>query len=119
MIKPGAQRVVNMLGVLSASRRQPRRLKLCREDIIRHKTIKHAYQLFTKNEQAEQKQKLDQQYLRIKEAADLLQELDPELFAATNVPPEKKGRRFPLELRVPTDTPPRTIWSSTFANKLR
>lgn len=110
---PGASRVTNMLSVFSARKKQPRRLKLCKEDLVRHQVVTAAWGIHQKNEQEQRFQKLEAQYEKIKEACTELEVLDKELFAAANT--KANDARFPLELRVPTDTPPKVIWDNEWA----
>lgn len=111
-LAPGAMRLVNLLSLFSARGKQPRRLKLCREDLVRHNTIRHAYQLHKKQEQETAAWRLKAQYKRIEEACAQLKELDPALFVAAQS--AVRTTRFPLELRVPTHTPPAKAWETTF-----
>jgi len=104
---PGASRIINMLSVLSARKKQPRRLKLCKEDLARHEVVHAAWGIHQRDTQQARRQKMQVQYEKIKEACDELQKLDPALFQAANARP---AARFPIELRVPTETPPKTAW---------
>lgn len=107
-LAPGASRVITMLSVLSARKKQPRRLKLCREDLIRHQTVQAAYRLFMRDAKSERMEKLRSQHAQMVEACSELEKLDNDLFKLATE--RQKGKRFPLELRVPTDTPPRKKW---------
>lgn len=107
-LAPGASRIITMLSVLSARKKQPRRLKLCREDLIRHQTVQAAYRLFMRDARLEQTEKLRAQHANMVEACTELEKLDYDLFKSATE--REKGKRFPIELRVPTDTPPRTQW---------
>lgn len=107
---PGASRVVNMLSVFSARQKQPRRLKLCKEDLVRHQVVTAAWRIHQKNEQEQRRQKLETQYEKIKEACTELELLDKDFITAANTKPT--SARFPLELRVPTNTPPKVVWEN-------
>lgn len=106
---PGASRVINMLSVLGARKKMPRRLKLSTEDVVRHQTVAAAWKIHQKNDKAANKAKMELQYNKIQEACEELKKLDPALFEAANA---REAKRFPVELRVPTDTPPRVAWES-------
>lgn len=109
-LAPGAVRLLNLVSLISARGKLPNTLKLCREDIVRHNTIRHAYSLHLASEQNERRIKLEKQYDSIKAACSKLEELDADLFKASLEPTQ----RFPIELRVPTDTPPRVVWNTGF-----
>lgn len=111
-LAPGARRIINMLSVLSARKKQPRRLKMCKEDLIRHKTIQSAWKIFLRDENAVRMARLEAQHRKIAEACETLKDIDAGLFAAATA--REVGKRFPMELRVPTDTPPREPWPSTW-----
>lgn len=108
---PSTQKVVNQLSALSASRKQPKLLKLCAEDLIKHKSIVNAWKIFTRKQQQRQLEQLEKQYDSIKTAMDELKELSPSLYEAANA---KDTRRFPLQLRVPTDYPANKPWVYDF-----
>lgn len=107
-LAPGASRVINMVSVISARKKQPRRLKMCKEDQVRHQMIMAAWKLHLRDEKAERTNKLKAQYEKITEACDELQKLDPALYEAATA--REKGKRFSPEMRIPTDTPPRQPW---------
>lgn len=107
VVNPSTQKVVNQLSAISASRKQPKLLKLSAEDLIKHKTITNAWNLFQRKREDKKLHQLEQQYNSIRSAMDELKELSPELYAAANV---KERKRFPLELRVPTEYPANSPW---------
>lgn len=107
VVNPSTQKVVNQLSAISASRKQPKLLKLSAEDLIKHKTITNAWNLFQKRKDGKRLQQLEQQYNSIRTAMDELKELSPELYVAANV---KERKRFPLELRLPTEYPANSPW---------
>lgn len=114
-LPPAAQRVVTQLSVMSASRKQPKLLKLSREDLIKHQTIQRCWSTYQAELRAKRNEQLKLQYKSAEKAMDLLQELDPELYAAANAP--ETGKRFPLELKVPTEFPPTKIWYAEYKKK--
>ncbi|SSD59244.1 related to 54S ribosomal protein L28, mitochondrial [Saccharomycodes ludwigii] len=112
-LSPAAQRAVTQLSVLSASRKQPKLLKLCNEDLIKHQTIQTCWSEYQKSLREERANRLELQYEAMNEAMELLQEIAPDLYALANEGDESnasKKKRFPLEIRVPTDYPPSNIW---------
>lgn len=107
-LNPQLERIVSQLSVMSAGRKQPRLLKLCNEDYVKHKTVMKAWSHYRKAKIQENETLLQKQYESMKEAVSELQNLSPELFEIANE--HQYGKRFPLELRVPTEYPPRQIW---------
>ncbi|CAI1859058.1 hypothetical protein SEUBUCD646_0B05620 [Saccharomyces eubayanus] len=111
-MSPLAQRVVTQLSVISASRKQPKLLKLSREDLIKHQTIEKCWSIYQQQQRERRNTQLELQYKSMQGAMSLLQELSPRLFEAANAP--EKGKRFPMEMKVPTDFPPDTPWHYHF-----
>lgn len=107
-VSPSTQKVVNQLSALSASKKQPKLLKLCAEDLIKHKTITNAWKVFSRKQDEKHALQLEKQFDSIKNAMDELKELSPELYQAANAPEHMK--RFPLDMRVPTDYPANQPW---------
>lgn len=107
-LSPEAQKVVSQLSVLSAGRKMPRLIKLCNEDYVKHKTIMKAWSLERKNKIEQQKITLKKQYESMKKASEDLKFASPKLFTIANE--HEYGKRFPLEIRIPTDYPPRQLW---------
>ncbi|QLL30790.1 hypothetical protein HG536_0A06050 [Torulaspora globosa] len=114
-LPPAAQRVVTQLSVMSASRKQPRLLKLSREDLIKHQTIQRCWSTYQADLRAKRNEQLKLQYKSTQKAMDILEELSPELFQAANAP--EHAKRFPMELKVPTEFPPRKIWHYDYKKK--
>lgn len=108
VVNAPTQRVVNQLLALSASRKQPKLLKLCREDLIKHRTITNAWKVFQRRKEERRHEQLEQQYESIRTAMETLKQTSPELYAAASK--RDKKVRFPLELRVPTDYPANSPW---------
>lgn len=116
-LNPQLERIVNQLSVMSAARKQPRLLKLCNEDYIKHRTVMKAWSLYRKNKIHERESILEKQYNSMKAAAEELQLINPKLYQIANE--HQFGKRFPLELRVPTDFPPRQIWFYDYFPKVQ
>lgn len=108
------QKIVNQLSVLSASRKQPKLLKLCNEDFIKHKTIMNAWKLLQRRRITQQSEKLSKQYKSIVNAMEDLKQTSPELFEAANAKNPKRFTTFPIEMRVPTEYPPNKPWTYNF-----
>ncbi|SCU94306.1 LADA_0G07778g1_1 [Lachancea dasiensis] len=107
-LAPAIQRAVTQLSVMSAGRKQPKMLKLSQEDYIKHQTIQTCWAMYQKELRDKRNEQLRLQYKSTEAAMELLQKLDPELFEAANA--SEAGKRFPLELKVPTEFPPKKIW---------
>lgn len=107
-LSPQLQRAVTQLSVISLRKKQPKRLKLCKEDFIKHQTIQSCWSEYNKELRASREAQLKKQYESIREAMNVLSELNPTLFEAANA--SEFGKLFPLELRVPTQYPPNMIW---------
>lgn len=111
-ISPETQKVVNQLSVLSASKKQPKVLKLCKEDFIKHQTINNAWRLFKRKNSEKRHEQLVKQYESIKNAMNELKEVSPQLFEAAN---KKEPVRFPVDMRIPTDYPPNKSWATYYS----
>ncbi|GEQ67667.1 hypothetical protein JCM33374_g1332 [Metschnikowia sp. JCM 33374] len=107
-VTASTQKIVNQLSALSASKKQPKLLKLCAEDLIKHKTITNAWKVFTRKQHEKSMVQLEKQFVSIKTAMDELKEVSPELYEAANTP--EKMKRFPLDMKVPTDFPANQPW---------
>lgn len=105
-VNASTQRVVNQLSALSASRKQPKILKLSQEDLIKHKTIENAWSVYNSRRDRIREQQLQKQYKLIENAMTKLKELSPTLFQMTKV----KKDYYPLDMRVPTDYPANEPW---------
>ncbi|SCU88659.1 LAFA_0E13894g1_1 [Lachancea sp. 'fantastica'] len=114
-LSPALQRAVTQLSVMSAGRKQPRMLKLSREDLVKHQTIQNCWALYQKELREKRNTQLRLQYKSTEQAMQLLEQLDPELFEAANA--SEAGKRFPLELKVPTEFPPSKIWHYNYKPK--
>ncbi|BAO39830.1 54S ribosomal protein L28 [Kluyveromyces marxianus] len=114
-LNPQAQRIITQLSVLSASRKQPKLLKLSREDLIKHDMIQACWSQYQRELREKRENQLRLQYEGMEKAMSLLEQVDPELYAMANAP--ETGKRFPLELRVPTEYPPNTVWYYDYKKK--
>ncbi|CAL1194160.1 unnamed protein product [Candida parapsilosis] len=115
-LNASTQKIVNQLSVLSASRKQPQLLKLCNEDLIKHRTIMNAWKLIQRKKQQKQHQ-LDLQYKSIRNAMEDLKSTSPALFEMANAKSKLKFTTFPIEMRVPTDYPPTKPWVHAYSPK--
>lgn len=114
-ISPQMQRVVTQLSVMSARKKQPKMLKLSNEDLIKHQTIETAWSIYQDKLNGQRTSKLKKQYFAIEEAMNKLRQINPKLFEKCNI--DESGKFFPMELRIPTDYPPREIWHYNYAPK--
>ncbi|QPG75142.1 hypothetical protein FOA43_002486 [Brettanomyces nanus] len=116
-LNPEAQKVVTQLSVMSAGRKMPKMLKLCNEDYIKHKTIMKAWSVKRKQEKEAEERSIKKQYRSIREAFEDLKLASPKLFEKANE--HEYGKRFPLEMRIPTEYPPRQIWYYDYVPRKR
>lgn len=114
-LSPQMQRVVTQLSVMSARKKQPKMLKLSNEDLIKHQTIQKAWKIYQDHKQGQRMARLKKQYMAINEAMETLKSISPELFKSVDI--DESGKLFPMELRVPTDFPPREIWHDQYTPK--
>ncbi|KAK9470363.1 mitochondrial 54S ribosomal protein mL40 [Dipodascopsis tothii] len=101
-------RLVNMLSLVTHTRKQPRLLKYSFEDLLRHRTVHRAWQLFQRKKRQARQVQLEQQYEKMKAACTELEKTDAFLFYEATVRP--RTVRFPREMRIPTETPPNKVW---------
>ena len=111
-LSPMVQRAVTQLSVMSASRKQPKLLKLTKEDLIKHQVVQRSWAVYNKDLRDRRSELLMLQYSSIKSAMTLLETLDPELFKFANE--SEADKKFPLEMKVPTDYPPNKVWQYNF-----
>ncbi|CDO92355.1 unnamed protein product [Kluyveromyces dobzhanskii CBS 2104] len=114
-LNPQAQRIITQLSVMSASRKQPKLLKLSREDLIKHDLIQACWSQYQREIREKRTEMLKLQYESIEQAMNILEEVDPELYEIANA--EEPGKRIPLELRVPTQNPPNNVWYYDYKKK--
>lgn len=114
-LSASTQKVVNQLSALSASRKQPKLLNLCSEDLIKHRTITNAWKLYLRKQQEKRVDQLTKQHESIYNAMEDLKQNSPQLFEFANATEKKK--RFPLEMRVPTEYPPNKPWTYNYSPK--
>ncbi|CAN6641493.1 large ribosomal subunit protein mL40 [Trichomonascus vanleenenianus] len=112
-LQPGAQRLINMLSVFSARKKQPRRLKLSLEDKIRHNTVKAAWSIHMRDKRLAREALLEKQYERMTDACNELEKVSPYLAYQATV--REKSKRFSPEMRVPTEFPPNKPWDFDWA----
>lgn len=111
-ISPSTQKVVNQLSALSASRKQPKVLNLCQEDIIKHRTIVNAWKSYKAKKQYLKRVQMQKQFESIQNAMEDLKETSPELYELAN---KQETKRWPLQMRVPTDFPANKPWVYDYA----
>lgn len=108
VVSAGTQRVITQLSVISARKKVPRVLKLSNEDLIRHDTVQRAWALYQREKRQVQQEQLDKQHNAIVNALDELKAVAPEQYKVANK--KEKGKRFPLDSRIPVDFPPKKVW---------
>ena len=88
----------------------PRPLKFGTMRMLRHWTIHRAWQLVKRKERQARHDELQRQYDSIREAVEELGRTDERL---QRIALSKKGQgTFPIELRIPTDTPAIKGWNA-------
>jgi len=87
----------------------PRVLKFGRFRELRHWTIYRAWQLYKHKLKRERYYELQRQWQKMQLACEALKGIDERLFRIATS--RKEVGEFPLELRLPTDTPPRNGWN--------
>lgn len=107
-LNASTQRVVNQLSALSASRKQPKLIKLNKEDLVKHNTIQNAWKLYTRKQETKRLDQLNKQYQSIQNAMETLKSLNPKLYEEANKSDVKN--LYPLGMRVPTDYPANEPW---------
>lgn len=114
-VNESTQKVVNQLLALSARKKQPKLLRLCNEDYVKHRTIDNAWKVYQRQQADKRQTQLKQQYDSIVNAMDDLKQTSPELFEMASQPPPKNNL-FPLDMRVPTDFPAHKPWVYNYAD---
>ncbi|KAF8535560.1 mitochondrial ribosomal protein L28-domain-containing protein [Trichophaea hybrida] len=87
----------------------PRPLKFGTMRMLRHWTIHRAWQLFKNAERVARERELERQYNKIRDACEELAKADERLYRVALG--KKEVGTFPIEMRIPTDTPPRNGWN--------
>jgi len=87
----------------------PRPLKFGTMRMLRHWTIHRAWQLFQRSERMARERELERQYNKIRDACEELARTDGRLYRVAVA--KKEVGTFPIELRIPTDTPPEKGWN--------
>lgn len=114
-LQPAAQRLVTMLSVFSARKKQPRRIKFSLEDKIRHKTVQSAWSIHMREKRLAREDNLKIQYELMQEAGEELRKAN--LWLANAAESRELSKRFTPELRIPTETPPTEPWQFDWAPK--
>lgn len=114
-LSPSTQKIVNQLSALSASRKQPKLINLCNEDLIKHQTITNAWKVYQRKKQQKKTEQLRKQYESIYNAMEDLKVSSPELFEVANI--AEPNKRFPLEMRVPSEYPANKPWIYNYSSK--
>lgn len=109
---PGAQRVINMLSVFSARKKQPRRLHLALEDLLRHNMVQKAWQIYMRDKKLARQETFKAQFDKMQQACDELEKTNP--YLAFEAIKRERGKRFSPELRVPTDSPADEAWAKNW-----
>ncbi len=114
---------VTLLSVISAHKMIPRRIKLSFEDQIRYQSIHKAWCLYQEKKRNLRNFNLKKQYVSAQEACDDLESLSLNegidekggfAFLYHSATVTERGKRFPLDMKIPTETPPTRIWNDSW-----
>lgn len=102
--------VQNLLGV---AKRRTKNINqsFSKEDYLKHRMIERYRTLYLNKQHLKRQANLERQFESMHEAMSLLQKISPEHYELAK---NDKTRRFPVEYRVPTDTPPNVIWANDY-----
>lgn len=89
--------------------RTPRPLKFGTMRMLRHWTIHRAWLLYQRKLRTARELELERQWNSMWEACEELARVDQRLYRIATS--KKETGYFPIELRIPTDTPPREGWN--------
>lgn len=92
-MSPLAQRVVTQLSVISASRKQPKLLKLSREDLVKHQTIEKCWSIYQQQQRERRNTQLELQYKSMQGAMALLPRAQPSAIRGCQRP--REGQALP------------------------
>ncbi|BFZ60037.1 hypothetical protein YB2330_001059 [Saitoella coloradoensis] len=87
-------------------------LNLTTQEKIMHNTIHRAWQLHLRQQREKQDKALMSQYNKMREACEQLKQGHPTLYAKAM--PKERAKRYPVELRIPTETPGEKPWDYTW-----
>ncbi|KAJ8053524.1 mitochondrial ribosomal protein L28-domain-containing protein, partial [Yarrowia lipolytica] len=116
-LDPGARKLVNQMSAMSPKRMAPKKLELSQEDLIRHRIVQVAWREERLAEKLAREQQHRQQYEMLQDTCEELRKVDGFLFNAAVL--RVKGNKFPIEMRVPTETPPNKIWQSEWKAEVK
>ncbi|QSL64221.1 hypothetical protein MERGE_000376 [Pneumocystis wakefieldiae] len=88
-------------------------IEFSEEELERHEVIHRAWQIHKRIKREELDKQLEKQYNKMKRACTELERTDKRLFKAAM---KKKRYYFPVEMRIPTETPPLEIWKYNWTN---
>ncbi|KTW30798.1 hypothetical protein T552_00510 [Pneumocystis carinii B80] len=83
------------------------------EELERHEVIHRAWQIHKRIKRDELNKQLEKQYNKMKRACAELEKTDKRLFDGAM---KKKREYFPIEMRIPTETPPLEAWKYNWKN---
>ncbi|KAL7270461.1 hypothetical protein RUND412_006832 [Rhizina undulata] len=107
--KPAGDSRVRMIRYALWHPRTPRPLKFGTMRMLRHWTIHRAWILFRLQERISRERELERQYNKIRDACEELAKTDGRLYRIALS--KKEVGTFPIEMRIPTHTPPRAGWN--------
>lgn len=109
-LDPAARKLINQISAMSPKRMAPSKLELCDEDLIRHRVVQVAWREERLREKLAREAQHKEQYQLLQDTCEELRQVDGFLFNAAVK--RVKGNKFPIDMRVPTETPPNKIWDS-------
>ncbi|CAK7895902.1 54S ribosomal protein L28, mitochondrial [[Candida] anglica] len=114
-VNASTQKVVNQLSALAASKKQPKLISLCKEDLIKHKTITNAWIVYQRKVSMKRDRQLKAQYKSMYEAMEDLKTTSPALFEQAQK--KQPNSKFPLDMRMPTEFPANKPWVYNFESQ--
>jgi large subunit ribosomal protein L40 len=99
------------------SQRPMRGLALNPQDQIRHETIHRAWLLFQGQRRREKMRRLRLLESSISNAIKALKETDDRLYIAAVTGAREEEKRFPLVMRIPTNTLPKKWWNYSWSGR--
>lgn len=116
-LDPGARKLINQISAMSPKRMAPKKLELSQEDLIRHRVVQVAWREERLQQKLAREQLLKQQYEMLQQTCEELRQVDGFLFNAAVL--RVRGNKFPIEMRVPTETPPNKIWEDGWTAEVK
>jgi large subunit ribosomal protein L40 len=99
------------------SQKPLRGLRLNPQDQIRHETILRAWNLFRSKQRRERMGRLSRLQASVAETLKVLKETDETLYAQAVSGAREEEKRFPLVMRIPTNSMPTRWWNYSWTSR--